>query len=89
MRELMRRIAGPGQSSHVTHEVLKAIDKLYISPNRLLIRVGPPVDALQYDVTEPAPSLLVHMFTFTVFYGDDEETLNLSDLEYLAEEYRD
>ena len=91
MPEPRRKIDGLGLSAHVCREVLKGLDELNHSPNRLLIRVGPPVDALQYDVvvSESEPSHRVHMFTFTIRHGVDEETIYVVELDYFAEDYPD
>src|SRR4051812_30764173 len=76
--ESSREISGWSLSSHVIREILKGLDVLGSNPNRHLVRIGPPVDALQYDliVRESGDPILDHLFVFTVFHDSDEETLH-------------
>jgi hypothetical protein len=79
--EALRKISGWRLSSHQIREILKGLDALAINPARQPIRVGPPYDALYYDlvVSEPGAPHRDVLYTFTVRYGVDEETLWLGD----------
>jgi len=64
--EVVRKLSGWRLSSYEVREVRKGLDALSFHPKHLLIRVGPPYDALQYDliITGTGPpsrrALLVH-----------------------------
>jgi hypothetical protein len=81
-----REIDGWNLPSHLQAEILKGMDQLALSPNRLLIRVGPPEDSLQYDlvVREPCDPPRDHLFTFTVRYAADEEMLLVTNCDRLV-----
>ena len=84
--QVARKIAGWNLPSHLQAEILKGLDQLALSPNRLLIRVGPPEDSLQYDlvVREPGDPPRDHLFVFTVRYAADEETLLVTNCDRLV-----
>ena len=75
--EALGKVSGWRLSSHEIREVLKGLDDLPSNPARQLIRVGPPYDALQYDliVSQAESHRLDVLYTFTVRYSADEETL--------------
>ncbi len=79
VESVVKEIVGWNLSSHLQREFLRGLDELGSDPNRLLIRVGPPIDALQHDlvVHEPGIPGRDHLFTFTVLYAADEETLHV------------
>jgi len=87
--ELVRKLDGWRLSSHEIREILKGLDDLASNPARQLIRVGPPHDALQFDliVTDSGASRRDVLYTFTVRYGADEETLFVVECELLAEDH--
>jgi hypothetical protein len=84
----VQTIVGSNLSSHLHREILNGLDVLAISPNRHLIRVGPPHDVLQYDlfVREPVAPPRDHLFVFTVRYATDEERLLVVDCDHYFEE---
>jgi hypothetical protein len=69
------------------HEIRRGLDALSSDPKRLLMRVGPPHDALQYDliVTSSGTPRRDSLYTFTVRYGSDEQTLFVVDCELIVE----
>jgi hypothetical protein len=75
--EALRTVRGWSLSSHQIREILKGFDALAINPARQLIGVGPPYDALCYDliVSEASVPRRDVLYTFTVRYSVDEETL--------------
>lgn len=84
---VLRKLKGWQLSSHEFREVLKGLDALSSETRRQLIRVGPPHDELQYDVIvmgvgSPPRGIL---YSFTVRYGADEETLFVVDCDRLHE----
>jgi hypothetical protein len=86
--EALRKVSGWSLSSHQIREILKGLDALAANPARQLIRVGPPDDALFYDLVvsetgAPHPDVL---YTFRVRYGADEETLWIDDCDRLFED---
>jgi hypothetical protein len=85
--EVKRRVSAWNLSSHVIREFLKALDQLGTDPDRRLIRVGPPDDALQYDVVirEPGDPPRDYLFALSVVYEADEETLSIFDCKSLCE----
>jgi hypothetical protein len=87
--DMVRRLNGWRLSSHEIREILKGLDALASNPARQLIRVGPPDDTLQFDliVTNAGPQRRDVLYTFTVRYGADEETLFVVDCELLAEDH--
>lgn len=74
MRE---KISRWNPSSHVIREILTGLDVLSVRPADHLIRVGPPDDALQFDlvIRDPDEPSRDYLYTFTVRYAADEETL--------------
>jgi hypothetical protein len=85
---VIRKFNGWRLSSHEFREILKGLDVLSSEPRRRLIRVGPPYDELQYDVIvagvgSPPRDIL---YSFTVRYGADEETLFVVDCDRLDED---
>src|SRR6476620_4245229 len=81
-------ISGSRPSSHAIREILQGLDRLASNPNQFLIRIGPPYDVLMYDliVDDPAKPHLDFLYSFTVRYGADEETLIVVDCDLLVEE---
>jgi len=86
--DVVRKLSGWHLSSHEIREILKGLDALASNPTRQLIRVGPPDDTLQFDliVTGEGPPRRDVLYTFTVRYGADEETLFVVECELLAED---
>ncbi len=85
---VVRTFVGWNLSSHLQREVLKGLDELAANPTRNLIRVAPPTDALQYDllIHEPGGPGRDHLFTFTVRYEADEETLHVVECSHYFED---
>ena len=86
--ELVRKLDRWRLSSHEIREILKGLDALASNPTRQLIRVGPPDDTLQFDliVTDVGAVRRDVLYTFTVRYSVDEESLFVVECERLAEE---
>jgi hypothetical protein len=76
-----RKVSGWRLSSHQIREILRGLDALADNPARQLIRVGPPYDALYFDwvVSEIGRPDRDVLYTFTVRYATDEETLWIVD----------
>ena len=74
-------------SNQEMQEVRKGLRTLSSHPWRRLIRVGPPYDALQYDlvVTDAGAPRRDVLYSFTIRYGADEETLFVVDCELIVE----
>jgi len=87
--DVVRKLNGWHLSSHEIREILKGLDALASNPTRQLIRVRPPDDTLQFDliVTDAGPPHRDVLYTFTVRYGADEETLFVVECELLAEDH--
>jgi hypothetical protein len=68
-------------------EIRRGLDALSSNPKSLLMRVGPPHEALQYDVivTGAGNPRRDSLYTFTVRYGSDERTLFVVDCELIVE----
>ena len=82
------KIAGWRLSSHLQREILRGLDELARDPNRSLVRVGSPVQSLEYDIVvreagEPSSD---HIFTLTLRFGTDEETLFVVDCGHYNED---
>ncbi len=86
--DLVRQLDGWRLSSHEIREILKGLDALASNPTRQLIRVGPPDDTLQFDliIIDAGAQRRDVLYTFTVRYGADEETLFVVECERLAED---
>jgi hypothetical protein len=86
--EVVRKLSGWRPSSHHIREILKGLDSLAYNPSQRLIRVLPPHDTLQFDLIVTAAEGPRHetLYTFTVRYGADEETLFILDCELLVED---
>jgi hypothetical protein len=86
---VVRKLHGLQLSSREIREILKGLDALAANPSGLLIRVGPPSDALQFDliVNDAGPPRRDVLYAFTVRYGADEETLFVVECELLAEDH--
>jgi hypothetical protein len=86
--EALRTVKGWTLSSHQIREILKGFDALAINPARQLIRVGPPCDVLCYDliVSEPEVPRRDVLYTFTVRYSFDEETLWIVECDRMFED---
>lgn len=89
--EVRRMIRDWKLSSSMIRAVLDGLDALRTNPAEKLIRVGPPYDVMQYDVTvaNPDNDFLAEMFTFTVKYSADEETLLVVDCERMGPDLAD
>jgi hypothetical protein len=86
--EAIKKISGWRLSSHQIREILKGLDALATNPARQLIRVGPPYDALYFDlvVSEAGAPHRDVLYTFTVRYSVDEETLWLGDCDRMFDD---
>ena len=86
--EVTRKLSGWRLSSYEVREVRKGLNALSSHPKLLLLRVGPPYDALQYDliVTGAGPPHRDALYSFTVRYGADEQTLFVVDCELILEQ---
>jgi hypothetical protein len=86
--EVVRKLSGWRLSSLEVREVRKGLDALSSHPKLLLLRVGPPYDALQYDliITGGGPPRRDALYSFTVRYGADEQTLFVVDCELIVEQ---
>jgi hypothetical protein len=86
---VVQKLSGCHLSSRVIGEILRGLDALASNPARQLIRIGPPSNALQFDriVNDVGPPRRDVLFTFTVLYGADEETLFVVECELLAEDH--
>jgi hypothetical protein len=78
---VIKKVAAWRLSSHEIREILKGLDLLASEPRRRLILVGPPYNELQYDVIvagfgSPPRDVL---YSFTIRYGADEQTLFVVD----------
>ena len=92
LKDEVRRIISDWRlSPSMIRAVLDGLDTLRTNPAEKLIRIGPPYDVMQYDVTVPDPDndFLSTMFTFTVKYSVDEETLQVVDCERMGPELND
>jgi hypothetical protein len=65
---------------------LKGLDSLGEHPSRHLVRIGPPYDVLQFDVIVREANLPGVLYTFTVKYAADEETLVVVDCDRMIED---
>jgi hypothetical protein len=86
--EVTKKLSGWRLSSYEVREVRKGLNALSSHPKLLLLRVGPPYDALQYDliVTGAGPPHRDALYSFTVRYGADEQTLFVVDCELILEQ---
>ena len=74
-------------SRREVREIRRGLHALTTNPRLSLIRVGPPHDKLQYDlvVTDAGEPRRDALYSFTVRYGADEETLFVVDCELIVE----
>jgi hypothetical protein len=74
-------------SKREVREIREGLNALTNNPRLLLIRVGPPHDKLQYDlvVTDAGAQGRDALYSFTIRYGADEETLYVVDCELIVE----
>jgi hypothetical protein len=86
--QVVKKLNAWGLSKQEVREIRKGLSALAASPKALLIRVGPPYEALQYDLVvsgAEAPRRDA-LYTFTVRYGADEETLFIVECELLVQD---
>jgi hypothetical protein len=83
-----KKLSGWRLSSYEVREVRKGLNALSSHPKLLLLRVGPPYDSLQYDliITGAGPPHRDALYSFTVRYGADEQTLFVVDCELILEQ---
>jgi hypothetical protein len=84
---VVKKLHGWRLPKHEVHEINRGLDALSSDPKRLLVRVGPPHEALQYDliVSSAGTPRRDSLYTFTVRYGADEQTLYVVDCELIVE----
>lgn len=85
--EVVTKLNGYRLSKREVREVRQGLNALTTNPRLLLIRVGPPHHKLQYDlvVSDTGPPRRDSLYSFTVRYGADEETLFVVDCELIVE----
>jgi hypothetical protein len=86
--DVVKKLSGWRLSKYEAGEVRKGLGALSSDPKLLLLRVGPPYDALQYDliITGAGPPRRDALYSFTVRYGADEQTLFVVDCELIVEQ---
>ena len=86
--DVVKKLSGWRLSKYEAGEVRKGLGALSSDPKLLLLRVGPPYDALQYDliITGGDPPRRDALYSFTVRYGADEQTLFVVDCELIVEQ---
>jgi hypothetical protein len=86
--DVVKKLSGWRLSKYEAGEVRKGLGALSSDPKLLLLRVGPPYDALQYDliITGGGPPHRDALYSFTVRYGADEQTLFVVDCELIVEQ---
>ncbi len=87
--DVKQTIAGWRLSEHVHRELFRGFDELGRSPSRLLVRVGPPDDSLQYDlaISDPGPPGRDYLFVFSILYSVDEESLSVVKADYISSDH--
>jgi hypothetical protein len=85
--DVVRKLNGYRLSKREVREIRRGLHALTTNPRLRLIRVGPPHDKLQYDliVTDAGEPRRDALYSFTVRYGADEETLFVVDCELIVE----
>jgi len=85
--EVVVKLNGYRLSKREVREIREGLRALTTNPRLLLIRVGPPHDKLQYDlvVTNAGAQGRDALYSFTIRYGTDEETLYVVDCELIVE----
>jgi len=85
--DVVRKLSGYRLSTNDVREIRAGLNALGSHPKRLLIRVGPPYDAMQYDlvITGSGTPRRDSLYSFTVRYGADEDTLFVVDCELIVE----
>ncbi len=85
--DVVIKLNGYRLSKREVREIREGLNALTTNPRLLLIRVGPPHDKLQYDlvVTDAGTPRRDALYSFTVRYGADEETLFVVDCELIVE----
>ncbi len=86
--EVVKKLSGYHLSNHDVREIRSGLDTLQTDPSHHLIRVGPPYEAMQYDliVTNTGSPRRDSLYSFTVRYGADEETLFVVDCELIVDQ---
>lgn len=84
--KVVKTVVGWNLSSRLQNEILKRLDALGISPNRCLARLPAPADHLvfQFVARDPGEPPRNCLFSFSVAYRDDEQTLVDFDCDLLS-----
>src|SRR3954447_4905080 len=85
---VVERIVGWNLSSHLHRQILKQLDELGKDPTRHLVRLPEPSGLLvhQFTARDPGPPPRDYLFSLSVSYRSDEESLVVYDCELLAVE---
>ncbi len=86
--EVVAKLNSYRLSKREVREIRQGLHALTTNPKTASsIRVGPPHDKLQYDlvVTDAGSTARDALYSFTVRYGADEETLFVVDCELIVE----
>lgn len=84
--ESRRKLVAWDLSSRAIRDVFEGLDALGENPTRHLVRVGPPYDVLQFDLVVREGERPGVLYTFTVKYAADEETLVVTDCDRMFED---